>query len=108
MTVLTLQFAFRVIKVHQISNRSSVFGVLVQAPQLLSNIHSDTSVLENQQAPWVLILKEEKQNTKTLQNSLAKAPKMQRIKIPFLTEERESRFRQKTHESKVKWKAGVY
>lgn len=79
---------------------------MVQAPQLLSNIHSDTSLLENQQAPWVLILKEEeKKNTKTLQNSLAKAPKMQRIKIPFLTEEQESPFRQKTHESKVKWKA---
>lgn len=34
----------------------------------------------NQQAPWVLILKKKKnqKNTKTLQNSLAKAPKMQR------------------------------
>lgn len=56
-TVLTLQFVFRVIQVHQIWDRSPVFGVLVQALRHLSNIHSDTSVQKNQQAPWVLISK---------------------------------------------------
>lgn len=77
MTVLTLRLAFRVTQVHQIC---SVFGVLVQAPQHLSNIHSDTPVQKNQQASWVLILKRKKKKSKiqkTLQNSLAKAPKMQ-------------------------------
>ena len=48
---MTLQFALRVIRVHQICNRSSVFGELVQASQHLSNIRSDTSVQKNQQAP---------------------------------------------------------
>lgn len=83
MTVLTFQYAFRVIQVHQIWNRGSVFGALVQAPQHLSNFHSDTSVQKNQQSLWVLILKRKIKNTKkkhkkTLQNSLAKASKMQR------------------------------
>jgi len=51
---------------------------LVQAPQHLSNIHTDASVQKLHHAPWVLFLKKKKKNTKTLQNSLAKAPKMQR------------------------------
>lgn len=83
---MTLQFALRLIRVHQICNRSSVFGELVQASQHLSNICSDTSVQKNQQAPlgvnsWKKEKKEKKNQrykTKTLQNSLAKAPRMQR------------------------------
>jgi len=57
----------------------------------------------------VLFLKREK-NTKTLQSSLAKAPKMQRIKIHFdrragVTVQSKKK---KKSNSKVKWKVGVY
>lgn len=110
MTALTLQFVFRVIQVHQIWDRSPVFGVLVQALRHLSNIHSDTSVQKNQQAPWVLIskrkIKKIQKKKKTLQNSLAKAPKMQReLKYHFDRRAGVTVQTKNTQESEVKWKA---
>jgi len=48
----------------------------------------------------IFFKKKKKKNTKTLQNSLAKAPKMQRELKYILTEEQESPFRQKEHTRK--------
>lgn len=61
----------------------------------------------NQQAPWVLILKKKKnqKNTKTLQNSLAKAPKMQReLKYLFWQKNRSHcSDKKKQTNTKAKW-----
>ena len=109
---MTLQFALRVIRVHQICNRSSVFGELVQASQHLSNIRSDTSVQKNQQAPpgvnsWKKKKKKKKSKiqNKNIAELFSKSTyNAERIKIPVWQKSRSHHSdKEKKKHKKAKW-----
>lgn len=78
---------------------------MVQAPQHSSNIHSDTSVHKVISPPGCYLLKGKRY--KTLQNSLAKAPKIQR-ELKYIDRNAGVAIETKNKhvEIKLKWKVG--